>query len=100
MDPLDGTKEFIKRNGEFTVNIALVEEGKPILGVIYVPALKTLYFAEKSLGSFKVSEISEDLPGEIMKKAKKLPLINERQPILLLQVNPTSPGKPKTTFWS
>lgn len=43
VDPLDGTKEFIKRNGEFTVNIALVEEGYPILGVIYVPASGVLY---------------------------------------------------------
>lgn len=43
VDPLDGTKEFIKKNGEFTVNIALVEDGKPILGVIYVPANDVLY---------------------------------------------------------
>ncbi|MFK7781783.1 3'(2'),5'-bisphosphate nucleotidase CysQ [Psychroserpens sp.] len=43
VDPVDGTKEFIKRNGEFTVNIALVTNGKPQLGVIYVPATKTLY---------------------------------------------------------
>ncbi len=46
VDPVDGTKEFIKRNGEFTVNIALVRNGKPELGVIYVPASKTLYFAD------------------------------------------------------
>lgn len=45
VDPVDGTKEFIKRNGEFTVNIALVHHKKPILGVIYVPAETTLYFA-------------------------------------------------------
>ena len=45
VDPVDGTKEFIKRNGEFTVNIALIKDGKPMLGVIYVPAVKTLYFA-------------------------------------------------------
>ncbi|MTE27199.1 3'(2'),5'-bisphosphate nucleotidase CysQ [Winogradskyella ouciana] len=45
VDPVDGTKEFIKRNGEFTVNIALVESGRPILGVIYVPTIKRLYFA-------------------------------------------------------
>lgn len=43
VDPLDGTKEFIKKNGEFTVNIALIEEGKPTAGVIFVPAKKTLY---------------------------------------------------------
>ena len=45
VDPLDGTKQFIKRNGEFTVNIALVENGKSILGVIYIPAQKSLYYA-------------------------------------------------------
>src|SRR5690554_4983938 len=53
VDPLDGTKEFIKRNGEFTVNIALVEEGTPIMGVIYVPVSKTLYFASKGLKTSK-----------------------------------------------
>lgn len=46
VDPVDGTKEFIKRNGEFTVNIALVENGIPIMGVIYVPVTKTLYYAD------------------------------------------------------
>lgn len=45
VDPLDGTKEFIKKNGEFTVNIAFIEDGKPELGVIYAPALNTIYFA-------------------------------------------------------
>ena len=45
VDPLDGTKEFVKRNGEFTVNIALIENNQPILGVIYVPVTKTLYYA-------------------------------------------------------
>lgn len=45
VDPLDGTKEFIKRNGEFTVNIALVENGIPVMGVIYVPEKKALYYA-------------------------------------------------------
>src|SRR3990167_2756522 len=45
VDPLDGTKEFIKRNGEFTVNIALIKNNKPVLGVIYVPVTKTMYYA-------------------------------------------------------
>src|SRR5438552_2025865 len=43
VDPLDGTKEFISRNGEFTVNIALIEDGRPLLGVVHVPALATTY---------------------------------------------------------
>lgn len=45
VDPLDGTKEFIKRNGEFTVNIALIEQGKPVMGVVYAPALGVMYSA-------------------------------------------------------
>lgn len=50
VDPLDGTKEFIKRNGEFTVNIALVENGKPLFGVIYVPVTKELYIGDVNEG--------------------------------------------------
>ncbi|GAA3528107.1 3'(2'),5'-bisphosphate nucleotidase CysQ [Zobellella aerophila] len=54
VDPLDGTKEFIKRNGEFTVNIALIEQGKPVLGVVYAPALDVAYVAASGLGAFKI----------------------------------------------
>jgi 3'(2'), 5'-bisphosphate nucleotidase len=53
VDPLDGTKEFIQRNGEFTVNIALVEEGRPVLGVVHAPALNVTYFAAEGVGAFK-----------------------------------------------
>ena len=52
IDPLDGTKEFIKRNGEFTVNIGLAENGEPRLGVVYVPAKSDLYFAAPGMGAF------------------------------------------------
>ena len=58
VDPLDGTKEFVKRNGEFTVNIALIHNGNPIMGVIYVPVKEDLYFAMEGLGSFKVNRNS------------------------------------------
>ena len=54
VDPLDGTKEFIKRNGEFTVNIALIENGRSILGVVYAPVLNMAYLAAEGLGAFKV----------------------------------------------
>jgi 3'(2'), 5'-bisphosphate nucleotidase len=54
VDPIDGTKEFIKRNGEFTVNIGFIQNQKPVLGVVYAPALRYLYFAEEGFGSFKV----------------------------------------------
>ena len=53
VDPLDGTKEFLKRNGEFTVNIALVEGGIPILGVVYAPAIRKMYFAARGVGAFR-----------------------------------------------
>ncbi|GAB4179471.1 MAG: 3'(2'),5'-bisphosphate nucleotidase CysQ [Geothermobacteraceae bacterium] len=53
VDPLDGTKEFIKRNGEFTVNIALVEGGEPVLGVVHVPALATTYLGRRGEGAWR-----------------------------------------------
>lgn len=52
VDPLDGTKEFINRNGEFTVNIALIENGTPVLGVVFAPALDRMYAGAKSLGAW------------------------------------------------
>jgi len=52
VDPLDGTKEFIKKNGEFTINIALVKNGLPVLGVIYVPVREVLYYAIEGKGTF------------------------------------------------
>jgi 3'(2'), 5'-bisphosphate nucleotidase len=52
VDPLDGTKEFVKRNGQFTVNIALIEDSKPVAGVVYAPVLDWMYFGSAA-GSFK-----------------------------------------------
>lgn len=54
IDPMDGTKEFIKRNGEFTVNIALVKNNSVVLGVVYVPVSGCLYWAVKGIGAFKI----------------------------------------------
>jgi len=54
IDPLDGTKEFVKKNGEFTVNIALVSNHQPVFGVVYAPALDVTYWGDKFLGAFKV----------------------------------------------
>lgn len=53
VDPLDGTKEFIKRNGEFTVNIALIEHGAPVAAVVLAPALGELFYAAQGVGAFK-----------------------------------------------
>ncbi len=56
VDPLDGTKEFIKRNGEFTVNIALIHHNKPIMGVVYAPVLNWLYWGNEEEGAWKINE--------------------------------------------
>lgn len=74
VDPLDGTKEFIKRNGEFTVNIALIENGNPVLGVIYVPVTKELYFTSSDgKTSKKIVITSEnDSVEKIVKNAKEI----------------------------
>ena len=59
VDPLDGTKEFIKKNGEFTVNIAFIDNNKPLMGIIYAPAKSLLYFAKKNYGAFKIFSSAE-----------------------------------------
>jgi 3'(2'), 5'-bisphosphate nucleotidase len=66
VDPLDGTKEFLKRNGEFTVNIALVDGDTPILGVVYAPASGKMYFAARGVGAFK-QENDETLPIRVQR---------------------------------
>ncbi|MFA5619194.1 MAG: 3'(2'),5'-bisphosphate nucleotidase CysQ [Weeksellaceae bacterium] len=74
VDPLDGTKEFIKKNGEFTVNIALIEKGFPIMGVVYLPVQQILYFANEQIGSFK-TQINKNLVEELetlIQSSKKL----------------------------
>jgi 3'(2'), 5'-bisphosphate nucleotidase len=66
VDPLDGTKEFISRNGEFTVNIAMIEEGHPILGVVHAPAKKLTYFAASEQGAWR--QLEDCVPEKIMTK--------------------------------
>lgn len=68
VDPLDGTKEFIKRIGEFTVNIALIENGEPVLGVVYAPVLDALYTGERGGGAFLNGEaisVVESMPDTV-----------------------------------
>ena len=74
IDPLDGTKEFIKRNGEFTVNIALIKNKKPVLGVIYVPVKDLFYYTENG-SAFKQK-------GD--KKPVKLPLNEKRKSLIIV----------------
>jgi 3'(2'), 5'-bisphosphate nucleotidase len=99
VDPLDGTKEFIKRNGEFTVNIALVEKNRPILGTIFVPDRNTLYFAAHDLGAFKLEDgpfndlqkagtnSNEDMDGllsQIIEQSARLPIQQSRRAALII----------------
>ena len=83
VDPLDGTKEFIKKNGEFTVNIALLQNNVPTLGVIYIPVQKVLYFASSELGAYKYVNIS-NLEGLsnldlLISNATKLPVARKNR---------------------
>jgi 3'(2'), 5'-bisphosphate nucleotidase len=78
VDPIDGTKEFIKRNGEFTVNIALIENQKTQIGVIFVPVTGELYFSSKEMGAFKVTVDLENYDLEtLISNGNKLPLQRE-----------------------
>ena len=63
VDPLDGTKEFIKRNGEFTVNIALIEDGRPVLGVVHTPARRLSHFAASGHGAWR--QVEDQAPEKI-----------------------------------
>jgi 3'(2'), 5'-bisphosphate nucleotidase len=80
VDPLDGTKEFIKRNGEFTVNIALIVKGEPLLGVVHAPALGRTYSAVLGKGAFR-QESSRERPSRIVvhrKGGRKLKVVVSR----------------------
>lgn len=80
VDPIDGTKEFIKRNGEFTVNIALIENNKPIIGVILAPDSGVLYFSENNIGAFKsVININYFNLENLLVEAIPLPLKQKNQ---------------------
>ncbi|MBI5846822.1 MAG: 3'(2'),5'-bisphosphate nucleotidase CysQ [Nitrospirae bacterium] len=80
VDPLDGTKEFVKRNGEFTVNIALIQNGLPLLGVIYIPVKNIFYYAAQGLGSYKLESCDAEIPASIeglLKISFRLPLASQ-----------------------
>ena len=75
VDPLDGTKEFVKKNGEFTVNIALIYKDTPVLGVVYVPVLDVCYWAKKNEGAFKDGK---KLPLKIVKQRNTYKIVTSR----------------------
>ncbi len=89
VDPLDGTKEFLKRNGEFTVNIALIENGISIAGVVYAPALNELFYAARGLGAWAIKS------GH--KTALQVQPIDEKAPLRV--VGSRSHGADKLETW-
>jgi 3'(2'), 5'-bisphosphate nucleotidase len=95
VDPLDGTKEFINRNGEFTVNIALIENNIPVAGVIYIPVNEMLYAALKGEGAWKITTPNEDITPETLKiKGEKLPLTP--QPVIYTMAGSRSHSSAET----
>ena len=82
VDPLDGTKEFIKRNGEFTVNIAYVKNGVPEAGVIYIPVKKELFIADCEFGAYKLSDVvsidDSETIDNLMNRGVRLPHAEQR----------------------
>ena len=76
VDPLDGTKEFISRNGEFTVNIAEIEHGLPIRGVVYAPAKGRLFLGEASAGAFELAF----RPGDMLEPSRAKPIAVRKAP--------------------
>lgn len=74
VDPLDGTKEFVKKNGEFTVNIALIKNGVPVLGVVYAPVLHQLYLGGVGISAYKI-QISpeEEFSADMLQESNKIP---------------------------
>ena len=73
VDPLDGTKEFISKNGEFTVNIALVENGVPVMGVVYAPALKRIFWGESGVGAAEGKTDGDTASGWSALRVRNLP---------------------------
>jgi len=81
VDPLDGTKEFIKKNDEFTVNIALIENNSPVLGVIYAPVLDILYYGLLGEGAYRCNEASKKIDNfdELTAASRKLPIAIDKE---------------------
>ena len=90
VDPLDGTKEFIKKNGEFTVNIALIEKGKAVAGVIYAPVTDTLWFGSVDTGSFRITDASTvdqhtiSNTDILLQSGNRLPLATTNRPFTVV----------------
>jgi 3'(2'), 5'-bisphosphate nucleotidase len=78
VDPLDGTREFVKRNGEFTVNIALVRENEPVLGVVSAPARGLVYWGASGVGAFSQPPGSDSIPIQVSAPHNPLRVVGSR----------------------
>ncbi|AKG05682.1 3'(2'),5'-bisphosphate nucleotidase [Salimicrobium jeotgali] len=96
VDPLDGTKEFVKRNGEFTVNIALIREGKPVYGVIYAPALQDLYVADAEKGAYKFTSVLDNYKDGL--EALRLPAIEANKDTATVIVSRSHQSEEEESF--
>ncbi|MEX6506881.1 3'(2'),5'-bisphosphate nucleotidase CysQ [Jiella sp. M17.18] len=92
VDPLDGTKEFVNRNGDFTVNIALVEAGVPVAGVVYAPAIGALWAGSRGKGAFRAA-VEDHVPGTLQ------PIHTRAAPEALIAVGSRSHGSAETEAW-
>lgn len=86
VDPLDGTKEFVKRNGQFTINIALIRESRPVAGIVYAPALDILYYGVEGVGAYKMAGGGAEV--------SRLPIPNARHSNALVIVGSLSHSTP------
>ncbi len=93
VDPLDGSKEFVSKNGEFTVNIALIEKGEPVMGVVYAPALGRIWWGTRNEGAFsaRVTDCASDHP----RIAEKIPIRVRKAPEGLCAIGSRSHGSGK-----
>ncbi|WP_347862386.1 3'(2'),5'-bisphosphate nucleotidase CysQ [Salimicrobium sp. PL1-032A] len=96
VDPLDGTKEFVKRNGEFTVNIALIRDKKPVFGVVYAPALQDLYVADAAKGAYKFTSVLDSYEEGL--EALCLPAIEANKETATVIVSRSHPSEEEDAF--
>ena len=97
IDPLDGTKEFIAKNGEFTVNLALIDRGLSVLGVVYAPALDLLYWGGQELGAFRrqagytqAISVAQDIHKQTCRVVASKSHLNEATQKFIDQLGPVS----------
>ena len=84
VDPLDGTKEFIRKSRDFTVNIALIAKNEPILGVVYLPAFDSLYFGGKGIASRKYEQVKNVSVSEIIENSLHLPIKQHNEKFVMI----------------